>query len=42
MTGPWFGKFIFGSNMRMGVIKKHDFGVTRKTIKSLLRGWDTY
>ena len=39
--GPWFGKFIRGSKLRMGIIKKKDFGVTSEMILSLLEGWDT-
>ena len=26
--GPWFSKFMRNSKLRMGVIKKQDFGVT--------------
>ena len=39
---PWFGKFMRGSKLGMGVIKKHDFGVTSETVKALLEGWDAY
>ena len=34
--GPWFGKFMRGSQLRMGVIKKQGFGVTSKMVKDLL------
>ena len=39
--GPRFGKFMRGSKLRMGVIKKHYLGVTSEMIKDLLEGWDT-
>ena len=38
--GPSFVKFIRGSKLRMGLIKKQDFGVTSEMIKVLLVGWD--
>ena len=40
--GPWFGTFMRGSKLRMGVIKKQDFRVTGELIKDLLEGWYTY
>ena len=39
--GPWFGKFIRGSKLRMGIIKDKDFGVISGMIQSLLEGWET-
>ena len=41
MRGLWFGNFMRGSKIRMGVIKKQDFGVTSEIIKALLEVWDT-
>ena len=35
-SGPWFGKFRKGLKLRMGVIKKQDFGVTSEKINGLL------
>ena len=40
MRGPWFGKFMRGSKLRIGVIKKYGFGVTSEMIKVFLEGWD--
>ena len=37
----WFEKFIRGSNLRMVVIKKQDFRVTRKMVTALFFGWTT-
>ena len=37
---PWFGKFMRGSKLRMGVTKRQDFGVTLDMAKALLVGWD--
>ena len=39
--GIWFEKFMRGSKLRMGVIKKQVFGVTSEKIEALLKGWDT-
>ena len=36
--GPWFGNFMRGSKIQMGVIKKQDFGVTSEMVKTLLVG----
>ena len=33
---PWFGKFMRGSKLWMGVINKQDIGVTSEMIKALL------
>ena len=41
MGGAWFGNFVIGSKLQMGVIKKQDFVVTGKMVKYLLMGWDT-
>ena len=38
--GPWFGRFMRVSKLRVGMIKKQDFGVTSEIIKALLEGWD--
>ena len=40
--GPWFGKFMKGSKLQIGVIKKQDFGFTSDKIKDFLGVWDTY
>ena len=37
--GPRFGKFMRGLKLRMGVIKKQNFGVTSEMVKVLLEGW---
>ena len=37
--GPWFGKFMRGSKMRLGVIKNLDFGITCKVVKALPEIW---
>ena len=39
--GPWLKKITRGSKLRMGGIKKQDFGVNSDTIKDLLQGWYT-
>ena len=33
---PWFGKFMRGSKLWMGVIKKQDFEVTSEMVKDFL------
>ena len=38
--GPWFGKFMQGSKLLMGLIKKQYFGVTIEIVKSLFEVWD--
>ena len=38
--GPWFGKFMRGSKMRMGYIKNQDFGITCKVEKPFLERWE--
>ena len=35
-----FGKFTRGSKLRIGVIKKQDFGITYKVVKALLEIWE--
>ena len=37
--GPWFENFKRGSKLSMGVIKRHDFGVTSDVVIYLLDGW---
>ena len=37
---PWFGKFVRGSKLRMGVIKKQDFGITCKLVKVQMERWE--
>ena len=39
---PLFGKFVRGSKMRIGVIKKQDFGVTSEMMKALFVQLDIY
>ena len=39
--GPWFEKLMRGLKLRMGLIKKQDFGVIIKMINAILRGLDT-
>ena len=39
--GSWFGKFMRGSKLWMGVIKKQEFGVNSNMIKALFMVWDT-
>ena len=38
--GPWFGKFMKGYKLRVGLIKKQYFRVTSEMVKDLLVGWD--
>ena len=38
--GPWFGIFMRGYKLRMGVIKKQDFGITCKVVKDILERWE--
>ena len=33
---PWFGKFMRGSKLRMGVMKKQDFEIPRKVVTSMI------
>ena len=40
--GICFGNFMRGSKLWMGVIKKHDLGVTSDMTKAFLEGWNTY
>ena len=35
---PWFGKFMRGSKLRIGVTKRQDFGVTLDMVKVILSG----
>ena len=37
---PWFGKFMWGSKLWMGVIKKQDFGVTSEMVRALFEVWE--
>ena len=37
--GTWFGKFMRGSKLSMGVIKKQEFGITCNMVKALLEIW---
>ena len=38
--GPCFGKFMRGSKLRIGVIKRQDFDVTLDMVKARLVGWE--
>ena len=38
--GPWFGNFMRGSKLWMGVINKQDFGVSSEMVKDLLEVWE--
>ena len=38
-NGPWFGEFMRGSNIRIVVIRRQDFGITCKMLKDLLERW---
>ena len=40
MREPWFGKFMRVLKLRMGVVRKQDFGVTSEVIKAWLEVWD--
>ena len=37
--GAWFGNFIIGSKLRMGVIKKQYLGATSDMAKAVFLGW---
>ena len=37
--GNWFGKFMRGSKLRMGVINNQDFGITFNVVKALPKRW---
>ena len=40
--GPWFGNFMRGSKLWMGVINKQDFGVINEMVKALLEVWEVH